>query len=92
MPNYSKILIYRLVCKNLEVKECYIGSTTATLKRRFSNHKTHTTSAKSLFAKYDDVYIELLEDFPCETKAQLHRREGELQKENINRVFYMSFC
>jgi hypothetical protein len=27
--------------------------------------------------KYDDAYIELLEEFPCENSAQLHKKEGE---------------
>lgn len=32
--------------------------------------------------QYDDCYIELLEDYPCNNKNQLHRREGELIREH----------
>jgi hypothetical protein len=61
--------------------ECYIGSTIRTLKERLALHKCDlTTTAKSLFEKYNDVYIELIELFPCETKAQLNRREGEIMR------------
>jgi hypothetical protein len=33
-------------------------------------------SSKILFEKYDDVRIELIEEFPCENKMELNAREG----------------
>ena len=36
--NYSKTIIYRIVCKNPEVKDCYVGSTTD-FKSRKRMHK-----------------------------------------------------
>jgi hypothetical protein len=33
-------------------------------------------SSKILFEKYDDVRIELIEEFPCENKMELNKREG----------------
>ena len=39
MPNYEKSSIYKLCCKNVDVKEIYIGSTT-NFKRRKNAHKT----------------------------------------------------
>jgi hypothetical protein len=57
----------------------YIGSTCQSLSRRKVLHK----SAKSNeIAKLDDFYIELLENFKCENKEQLRKREGELIREN----------
>jgi hypothetical protein len=64
----------------------YIGSTTTPLHKRFYNHKksydcwsrgnsAYLTSVEIL--KYPDVYIELLEEFPCDNKLQLNTREGE---------------
>lgn len=35
---------------------------------------------------YDDVYIELLEEFPCSDKKTLLRREGEHIRQNENCV------
>jgi hypothetical protein len=63
----------------------YIGSTTTELNERFKSHKKKSNKAysKILFEKYDDVYIELIELFSCETKKDLHRREGEIIKENF---------
>lgn len=37
--DYSKTIIYRIVCKDPTIKECYVGSTTD-FTRRKSNHKT----------------------------------------------------
>lgn len=37
--DYSKGVIYKIVCKNPEIKECYVGSTTD-LRRRKNRHKT----------------------------------------------------
>jgi hypothetical protein len=85
MPDYSKAKIYRIFCEDDE----YIGSTTRQLSERMAQHRTgykHKTSKCTscvLFDKYgvDNCKIELIEDFPCERKEQLDRREGELQRE-----------
>jgi len=37
---------------------------------------THYVSSYEIL-KYDDAYIELLEEFPCENVQQLHKKEGE---------------
>ena len=69
----------------------YIGSTTQSLTKRLSKHKAdykwfitgngnNVTSFEII--KFGDAYIELLEEFPCETKNQLCKREGELIREN----------
>jgi hypothetical protein len=36
--NYHKTIIYRIVCKNPEIKDCYVGSTTD-FKSRKQHHK-----------------------------------------------------
>ena len=45
-------------------------------------------SSKILFEKYDDVRIELIEEYPCENKMVLERREGEHIRNNncINKM------
>ena len=63
----------------------YIGSTCNTLSKRFSQHNCQFSSSK-IIIDYGDAYIELLENFKCENKNELNRREGELirtHKENI---------
>jgi len=34
MPNYAKMIIYRLVCNDTNITECYVGSTTNMTKRK----------------------------------------------------------
>ncbi len=76
--------------------DIYIGSTSQPLHKRFYYHKRgykcwkngkgkYVTSYK-LIDNYDDCYIELIEEFPCENKMQLNKREGELIRENYNVV------
>jgi len=63
----------------------YIGSTCNTLSKRFSQHNCQFSSSK-IIIDYGDAYIELLENFKCENKNELNKREGELirlHKENI---------
>ena len=75
--------------RSFQTDKYYIGSTNQkTLSQRLSKHGSnyrewlkdkdngYTTSFEIL--KYDDYYIELLELYPCNLKAELHKREGEL--------------
>lgn len=36
--DYSKTIIYKLVCNDLEIKSCYIGHTTNFIKRKYCHH------------------------------------------------------
>ena len=79
MPDFKNGKIYKLWSP--EGDDIYIGSTTQTLSRRKGKHKTIYNSNKSysskiLFEKYNDVRIELIEEFPCDNKQQLNAREG----------------
>ena len=71
----------------------YIGSTIQGLAERKGGHKSnykkwlkrtfpYTTSFEII--KYDDAYIELVENYPCESKSELERREGEIMRETEN--------
>jgi hypothetical protein len=46
-------------------------------KKMYDNNKYHYVSSFEII-KYDDNYIELLEEYKCENKQQLTKREGEL--------------
>ena len=85
MPNYKNGKIYKLW--SLEGDDIYIGSTTQSLAQRKGDHLKHlkygkACSSKLLFQKYNDVKIELLEEYPCENKEQLVRKEGEYIRSN----------
>ena len=88
-----KAKIYTI--RSPQTDEIYIGSTIDSLAKRFYKHKSnlkayqngkyrYTTSFK-LLEKYDDCYIELLENYPCVDKNELQRREGELIRVNNNK-------
>jgi hypothetical protein len=36
--------------------------------------------------QYDDVYIELLELFPCNSRMELEKREGELMRLHLSKI------
>ena len=90
MNEYSRAQIYLL--KSNHTNDIYIGSTIQGLNVRFTKHKFdykrymngnyHYVSSFEIM-KYDDAYIQLLEDFPCNNKKELHRREGELMKKMV---------
>jgi len=77
MPDYQKGKIYKLY-SNESPDEIYIGSTTQSLCRRKQGHKDKKNcNSKILFEKYEQVIIELIEYFPCNTREELNKKEGE---------------
>lgn len=88
MPNYSKGKIYQVVSNNYEMR--YIGSTTQSLSIRFGEHKRkRETTLNIIFDTYgvENCKIELIEEFPCQNKEQLTKREGDYirQLECVNK-------
>ena len=81
MPDYSLGKIYMVYPKVEDADEgdVYYGSTTNTLARRMSEHRRKECSSKILFDKYgvENCFIELVENYPCETKDELNKKEGE---------------
>ena len=84
MVNYANSKIYKIYPISGE-DECYIGSTVNSLCRRMAGHREEykrqhdmTITSKILFNKYgiNNCKIQLLELCPCDTKEQLHAREG----------------
>ena len=85
--DYSNGKIYTI--RSSQTDKYYIGSTTTSLAKRFSKHKCayntgdlYITSAEIF--KYEDAYIELLEDYPCGSKNELNKREGQLIRQYKN--------
>jgi hypothetical protein len=76
--------------RSYQTELIYIGSTTQPLSKRLSLHKNNYKrwtianigyiSAFEIL-KFDDAYIELIEDCPCNSKNELERREGQLIRE-----------
>ena len=82
MADYSKGKIYKIYKKD-EPELCYIGSTITTLEARLSGHKRDSKKKPSPFhkkvdGKWDEWDILLIENYPCCSKKELFKREGEL--------------
>ena len=74
--------IYKIVSDMSDM--VYIGSTTQELKLRFSGHKSHykyRNNNLSVFKIFDIGYcsIELIEEYPCNSRTELEKREGWYQ-------------
>jgi hypothetical protein len=90
---YEKAKIYKLSSRL--TTDVYIGSTIKTLNHRLSNHKSDYKSfikneysdctSYRLFEKgIDDVEIELIEDYNCNSKRELEIRERFHIENTIN--------
>ena len=91
MTRYQNGKIYTI--RSFQTDKYYIGSTCLQLHKRFYQHKQSYKSYQNNkhhfvtsfeIVKYDDCYIELLEEYKCENKNQLTKREGELIREYKN--------
>jgi hypothetical protein len=85
MPDYQKAKIYKLwsPSKNL----VYYGSTTQTLSQRLAKHISHYNCRTKNYSSFiildcEDYKIELVEEYPCNNKQQLEKKEGEYIKAN----------
>lgn len=88
MVNYKLGKFY--ILKSNQTAKVYVGSTCSTLRRRLTEHRAYHKQylkgnyrycSASEIVKYDDAYIELYEEFPCDSKKELHIREGLIIKE-----------
>jgi hypothetical protein len=87
MTTYKNGKIYCL--RSHQTDDVYIGSTIQSLAQRKAGHVSmyrkwvidskHPLSSFDI-VKYDDCYIELVEDFSCARKEQLLMREGEIMR------------
>ena len=87
MVNYMDSKIYTIRCR-IDETLIYVGSTTQKLTQRLAKHRSDCKMGRcySLY-KYivsDDWrewYIELVQNFPCNSKEELEKREGEVIRE-----------
>ena len=84
MPDYKKGKIYAI--KSYQTDKLYIGSTTQLLSARLGKHKTDCKDNKGTsknILQYDDAYIVLIENCPCNNKEELGKRERYYIEQNI---------
>ena len=87
MPiDYSNALIYKIICNDVNIKDCYVGSTIDFTKRKY-NHKSNCNNENSKLYHYksyncirenggwDNWTMVLVEKYPCENFQELLKRE-----------------
>ena len=85
MNKYSEAKIYLLKCKT-DPSLIYVGSTINTLYHRLKCHradsknKSNSLVYKTINNDWDNWEITLYENYKCETKQELQKREGEIIK------------
>jgi hypothetical protein len=88
--------IYKIIYLK-DINKIYIGSTCTSLTRRFNIHKSdakkHINKNVYNFPKffynngYDNFKIELIENYPCNSKKELEQREYDIMIEYKNNNF-----
>jgi len=77
---YKRGKIYIVKCKYDDTLK-YVGSTFRKLNERLSSHRNDKGCSLYEFVKkgdWDNWYIELYEEYPCNNKKELEKREGEV--------------
>ena len=92
ITDYSKTIMYKFVCNDLNVTDCYVGHTINMTKRKYK-HKSicHNEKDKHHNLKIYQIIREnggwsnwsmiLVEKFPCKDKPEACKREREIFEE-----------
>ena len=92
---YSSGKIYKL---QHEDGHFYIGSTCAELRTRLQGHKKKSKERpnqevyKHINNEWDAVRMILIEEYPCESKQQLLKREDEYIQKELNNPLCLNSC
>ena len=90
--DYSKTIIYKIVCNDLNVTDCYVGHTINMTKRKYW-HKSACTNEKNKAYNFkiykiirenggwENWTMLLVEKFPCKDNHEACKRERELYEE-----------
>jgi len=90
--DYSKTIIYKIVCDDLSVKDCYVGHTINMTKRKW-NHKSVCNNEKNKSHNqkiykiiranggWENWSMLLVEKFPCKDSSEACKREREVYEE-----------
>ena len=90
--DYSKTIIYKIVCDDLSVKDCYVGHTVNMTKRKWGhksacnneNDKSYNYKIYKIIREnggWDNWNMLLVEKFPCKDKYEASKREREVYEE-----------
>ena len=103
MPDYSKTIIYKIVCKDETVDYLYVGSTTNFTKRKYThknacNNETNNDYNQKKYVEmrnnggWDNFDFIEIEKYPCNNRREAGKREEELRKKlNANMNSYRCY-
>jgi hypothetical protein len=83
--DYSKTVIYKLVCNNKDIKDFYIDHTTDIISRRWSHERNITDEKNQYYDRYQNQFIRnnggwenwkliKIENYPCNNKYEANKR------------------
>lgn len=79
--DYSKTIIYKIVCKDSNVKDIYIGSTTDFTRRKSTHKSDYKNSDRRIYrimkekGGWENWTMIEIEKFPCNDSNEAKRRE-----------------
>ncbi len=90
--NYSNTIMYKIVCNDLNITDCYIGHTTDFKSRKRQhkydcNHETNKNYNKKAYqyirdnGGWDNWSMIMIEEYNCKSKLEAEKRERELIEE-----------
>ena len=87
--DYSKTIMYKIVCNDLKINDCYVGHTTNWIKRKSShkerckcsNNKNYNLKVYKIIREnggWDNWTMIMIEEYNCKDKREAEKREREL--------------
>jgi hypothetical protein len=80
--DYRKTIIYKIVCLDLSIKNCYVGHTTSFRDRRNSHHSAYKLKPDRYVYQFirenggwDNWDMIMIENYPCNNKIEAGSRE-----------------
>lgn len=93
--DYSKTVMYKIVCNDLNVKYTYVGHTTTFIKRKWHHKSSTLTGTTKLYriirenGGWENWTMLQIEEYPCDTLLEARLRERywyELLNADLNEV------
>jgi len=82
--NYQNCVIYKIICKDENIKDMYIGHT-CNFSARQANHKLYSINNQNKLYKFiqanggfDNFAMKMIEEYPCNSKREALIKEREM--------------
>ena len=94
--NYDNAVIYKIVCNDLTITDCYVGSTTNFIKRKYQHKCASKINTEQVYkfirenGDWDNWSMVLVEEYPTTSYLLLGQRERywiETLNANLNFQF-----